>query len=165
MSFSRNSFLHADLNFLSANFATLERRLHGRLKTNEKRNARESENKRWNGGKRRRKKKKKLRLIKRRHIISVHMHEADRSIHPPVSQSKAIDERAQPGDRGWGMNQWGGRGERNWLNEKRKEASRVGCHRQSVVAWAERSPSSSEWWLIIGVELSFLSFIKNISDI
>lgn len=46
MSFSRNSFLHADLNFLSANFATLERRLHGRLKTNEKRNARESENKR-----------------------------------------------------------------------------------------------------------------------
>lgn len=45
--------------------------------------------------------------IKRRHIISVHMHEVDRSIHPPVSQSKAIDERAQPGDRGAG---WGSRG-------------------------------------------------------
>ena len=38
--------------------------------------------------------------IKRRHIISVHMHEVDRSIHPSVSQSKAIDERTQPGDRG-----------------------------------------------------------------
>jgi len=38
--------------------------------------------------------------IKRRHIISVHMHKVDRSIHPSVSQSKAIDERTQSGDRG-----------------------------------------------------------------
>lgn len=35
--------------------------------------------------------------IKCRYIISVHMHEVDRSIHPSVSQSKAIDERTQPG--------------------------------------------------------------------
>lgn len=55
--------------------------------------------------------------IKRRHIISVHMHEVDRSIHPPISQSKAIDDRAQPGDRGSRLGQ---QGEDEHLIEQKK---------------------------------------------
>lgn len=58
------------------------------------------------------------------------MHEVDRSIHPPVSQSKAIDERAQPGR----IENKGERGEEKeringWKNEltkpKNAKASRV----------------------------------------
>lgn len=62
--------------------------------------------------------------IKRRHIISVHMHEVDRSIHPPVSQSKAIDERAQPGDRGSRLGQ---QGEGEHLIEQKKKRKGKSC--------------------------------------
>lgn len=75
-----------------------------KLKTNK--NAREREIKRWMEGQ----KEEEAAPIKRRYIISVHMHKVDRSIHPSVSQSKAIDERTQLGGSGERINRTGGRG-------------------------------------------------------
>lgn len=73
---------------------------------------------------------------KRRHIISVHMHEVDRSIHPSVSQSKAIDERTQPGDRGMGSEPMG----EDELTEPKTQRQVVLNVIGKVSAWTVRSP-------------------------
>lgn len=69
------------------------------------------EKEKTNDGWRGQKEEEEAAPIKRSYIISVHMHEVDRSIHPSVSQSKAIDERTQPGERinGKGGTEGGGK--------------------------------------------------------